>query len=147
MPITFLDPRDNPSPSSPLVFPAYSLHELALSGVSMSNSFFTFLDSHRCTLKRLSLRHADLPPGTMSWREFLERLRDEYGSKLQKFQLSGMVRSRDNEEECWMLFPSYADNWEEVEPSARNRTTRALEDFVIRGTHWPMVASDNFWVS
>jgi hypothetical protein len=89
---------------------------------------------------------ADLPTGSGSWREFLEEVRDHFGSTLEKFQLAGMVRNLETEDGHWMLFPIYDDEWMPV-VTARNARTKELEDFVLRDGHWPMVASDMYSLS
>lgn len=144
--MTFLEPL--PEQALEPAIPINSLHTLVLSGVSISNSFFTYLAYHRKSLRRFRIHFADLRSWeTMTWRDFLERLRDEYGSTLEKFQLSGLVREQANDGECWMIYSIYNDGWENLEPSDRNFRGRELEDFVIRGDPWPMTAEDTFALS
>lgn len=144
--LTFLEPLPEHVPEPAI--PMNSLHTLAFSGVTISNSFFTYLAYHRNTLKRFSIHFADIPRwDTMTWRDFLERLRDEYGSTLEKFQLSGLVRERADGGECWMIYRLYDDYWESVERSDRNARAKELEDFVIRGGPWPLTAEDTILLS
>lgn len=121
-----------------------TLHTLSLSGITLSPSpFFTFLTPQSQTLKYLRLGVADLPIGYTSWRKFLEEVRDRFGSTLEKFQIFGMLKHTENEDANWLLFPIYDAEWKPVK-SIRNGRTKELEDFVLRGGHWPMLPSDSF---
>lgn len=120
-----------------------TLHVLSLGSVSVEPVEFTaFLEGNLWTLKRLRLRFVDIPQGHGTWQEFLENLRDLSGDKLEKFQLSGMVRSVDGESEQWLLWSRYDEKWN-VMPKERSPRTREIEDFVLRGGAWPMVPSDS----
>jgi hypothetical protein len=53
-----------------------------------------------------------------------------------------MIRSLDHVEETWLFFPVYDEEWRVLEKVPRNRRTKEVEDFVIRGGGWPMVEGD-----
>jgi len=126
------------------VFEEARLETLTLSGVSLlPEPFFAFLDANRLTLRRLGLRMIALPEGASSFQAFLETLRDRFGESLEKFQLTGIISSRDNEKEAWLLFPCYDDEWRPTKEHRRNVRTKGIEGFVIRGGPWPMLESDS----
>lgn len=54
----------------------------------------------------------------------------------------GMIHSLDHEEETWLFIPCYDDEWRACKEVPRNRRTKEVEDFVIRGGGWPMVEAD-----
>jgi hypothetical protein len=89
------------------------LHAITLSGVSMDTArFFSFLDAQVDTLRRLSISSPELEEGSGTWKEFLEEIRDKFGSTLEKFQLAHIVRASVGGGETWMLLPIYnADVW------------------------------------
>jgi len=115
------------------------LHTLSLNGVAIEPGvFFAFLEGHRETIKRLRIRFADIMPNHGSWRGFLGELRDRYGERLEKFQITGLIKSEDGEGEIWLLSPIYKDDWTVIEKES-NLVTREIEDFVLRGGPWPKV--------
>lgn len=124
--------------------PTGALRSLSLSSITVDPvKLLAFLEGHASTLKRLRLRFVNIPPGQGSWRNFLDDLKNSFGHKLEKFQMSGMVRSVDGDGEQWLLWPRYDLDWNVLEKE-RNPRTRELEDFVLREGSWPMVSTDTF---
>jgi hypothetical protein len=124
--------------------PTGMLRYLTLSSISVDPvRLLALLDGHASTLSRLRLGNVEIPQGQGSWRNFLEDLRTSFGNKLEKFQICGMMRSTDGDGEQWVLWPRYDKDWNVLEKE-RSPRTRELEDFVLRGGPWPMVASDTF---
>jgi hypothetical protein len=124
-----------------------TLRSLTLSSVSIDPvTFLALLECHGSTLKRLRLRSVDINQGHGSWRGLLEDLRNMFGDKLEKFQVSGMVRSIDGDGEQWLLWPRYDDKWNVFQEGRMPRSprTKEIEDFVLRRGPWPMVAADTF---
>lgn len=119
------------------------LKSLTISSISIEPiPFLSLLKDHASTLKRLRLRSGSISQGHGSWRVLLEDLRNMFGDKLEKFQVSGMLRSVDGDGEQWLLRPHYDDEWN-VLPSEKTPRTREIEEFVLRGGLWPMVAADS----
>lgn len=133
VPLDFLPPAQ-PCPTK--------LHTLSLSGVIMDTTqFFSFLGRQVDSLRRLSIL-GELVNG--SWKEFLEAIRDRFGSNLEKFQVSGVLKSPEGGGEAWMLLPIYKADWTDSYSTFRdNRRTKDIEDFVLRGGDWPMTKDDD----
>ena len=102
-----------------------------------------FLDGHKSTLRRVCLGWIDIPQGMGTCRDFLDHLKMSFGNTLEKFQISGMMRSGDGDGVQWLLRPRYDDEWN-VLPNEKSSRGKELEDYVLRGGPWPMVASDAF---
>ena len=123
---------------------AGTLQSLSLFSITIDpGKLLAFLEGHASTLKRLQLKFVNIPQGLGSWRGFLEDLRETFGHTLEKFQLSGMVRSVDGDGEQWLLWPRYDQDWILLE-NERTPKTEELENFVLKGGPWPMVADDTF---
>jgi hypothetical protein len=85
VPLDFL-PGNEPMPTR--------LQTLSLSGVSMDPArFLSFLEQQAAPLRRLSINSTELVDG--NWRQFLEDIKDKFGSTLEKFQLTGVLKSAD----------------------------------------------------
>lgn len=85
VPLDFL-PANEPMPTR--------LQTLSLSGVSMDPArFLSFLEQQAAPLRRLSINSTELVDG--NWRQFLEDIKDKFGSTLEKFQLTGVLKSAD----------------------------------------------------
>jgi hypothetical protein len=124
--------------------PTGTLQSLSLCFITVHPAkLLAFLEGHASTVKRLHLKSSDIPQGFGSWRDFLEDLREAFGHRLEKFHVSGMVRSVDGNREQWLLWPRYDQDWNVFE-NERTPRTRELEDFVLRSGSWPMVASDTW---
>ena len=133
IPLDFL-PQTLPCPTK--------LHTLSLSGVSMDTAqFFSFLGRQVDSLRRLSIM-GELVDG--SWKALLEAIRDKFGSTLEKFQVSGVLKSLEADGETWMLLPIYKADWTDFYSTFRDtRRTKDIEDFVLRGRDWPMTKEDD----
>ena len=124
-----------------------TLRSLTLSSISVDPvQFLALLEGNASKLKRLRLRSADIPQGHGTWRMLLDDLRNLFGDKLEKFQISGMVRSVDGDGEQWYLPALYDEKWNVLQGPMMPKSprTKEIEDFVLRGGPWPMVAADTF---
>ncbi len=122
------------------------LHTLTLSGVSMDTArFFSFLEGPVDALRRLSISSPELVDGSGTWKEFLEEIRNKFGSTLEKFQLANVVRASQGGGETWMLLPIYNADWTNYVYSRvrNNNKTKDIESFVLRGADWPMTSEDD----
>lgn len=136
VPLDFL-PEKQPLPTK--------LHTFTLSGVSMDSvRFLSFLERQADTLRRLSISSTELVEG--SWKAFLEDIRDKFGSTLEKFQLTGVLKSPDPVgRETWMMWPIYNTDFTDYVYSVhRNRSkTKDVESFVLRSGDWPITSEDD----
>jgi hypothetical protein len=124
--------------------PIGTLRSLTLSSIAVDPiNFLALLEHHASTLKKLRLTSANIAQGLGSWQGFLDELRKLFGNQLEKFQICGMVRSVDGNGEQWLLWPRYDKDWNVLE-NERSPRTRELEDYVVRGGPWPMIATDSF---
>jgi len=132
-------PETQPSPTK--------LRTLTLVGVNMDPvRFFSFLEMQVDTfLRYLSINSAELVEGSGTWRQFLQEIRDKFGSTLEKFQLAGVLKSAEVGGETWLLSPIYEADWTKpVQPVFRNSgRSKEVEDFVLRGGPWPMTDEDD----
>jgi hypothetical protein len=122
------------------------LHTLTLSGASMDTArFFNFLEAQVGPLRRLSISSPELVEGSGTWKQFLEEVRDKFGSMLEKFQLANIIRASEGGGETWMLLPIYNSDWTDyVYSKYRNKIkTKDIESFVLRGGEWPMTSEDD----
>jgi hypothetical protein len=94
-------PEIQPSPTK--------LRTLTLTGVSMDPvRFFSFLGMQVDTLKCLSIISAELVEGSgISWRDFLEEIRDKFACTLEKFQLAGVLKLADPGGETWYVYSAF----------------------------------------
>jgi hypothetical protein len=119
------------------------MHTVSLNGVCIHPAeFLSFLLGHRLTLRRLRISNAQLPQGRGSWREFLDEVRHRFGPQLQNFQLSGVIKSAEEEEGFWLLRHFYNEDWTKFEDE-RNMRTRELEDYMLRQGPWPVLSTAN----
>ncbi|KAH9222676.1 hypothetical protein DL95DRAFT_380393 [Leptodontidium sp. 2 PMI_412] len=111
---------------------------------------------------------------TYDWHSFLSDLRDAIGhgsqtpdqnqtltltqkpkqnqdqnqkqSRLEKFQLSGVIKSPLPNGQTWMMWPIYRtseEEWEVIPGRKATEKTREIERFVVDGGEWPMGAEDD----
>ena len=64
----------------------------------------------------------------------MERLRDDFGDTLERFQICGSILESDNQ---MMIFPYYNMDWTPYK-KARSTIAKELEDFVLRNGPWPL---------
>jgi hypothetical protein len=116
------------------------LHSVTLCGITMDTArFIPFLEQQAGCLRRLSITSAELVEG--SWRNFLDEIRDKFGSTLEKFQLAGVLKDSD---QTWMTLPIYSADWTEIDCLWRNkRRAKEIESFVLRAGDWPMTSEDD----
>jgi hypothetical protein len=122
------------------------LRTLTLFGVSMDTiRFLSFLEMQIDTLKYLSINSAELVEGNGTWEDFLEEMRDKFGSTLEKFQLAGVLRSAEAGGGTWLLSPIYKEDWTDLVYSVHRNSgrTRDVEDFVLRSGPFPMTDEDD----
>ncbi len=107
--------------------------------------FFSFLGMQVDTLKYLSISSAELVEGNGTWQEFLEEMRDKFGSTLEKFQLAGILRRAEAGGTTWLLSPIYKEDWTELVYSVYRNSgrTKDVEKFVLRGGPFPMTDEDD----
>ncbi|PVH87048.1 hypothetical protein DL98DRAFT_289880 [Cadophora sp. DSE1049] len=137
--------------------PALNFHTLSLIGTGISPTpFLDFLSSHTPSLRQLCLGSVELQTDQQDydWKTFLSSLRDAVGTRLQKFQLAGVIKSPLPNGPIWMFWPIHRtdgeEDWDELpppverarNPNARERT-REMERFVIAGGEWPMRDEDD----
>ncbi|KAG4444058.1 hypothetical protein IFR05_000411 [Cadophora sp. M221] len=139
-------------------------------------SFLAFLNSCAPVLRRLYLGSAELRTphflndNTYDWHSFLSDLRDAVGhgsqtqnqtltqepnqtqdqtqkrGRLEKFQLSGVIKSPLPNGQTWMMWPIYKtseEGWEVIPGRKATEKTREIERFVVDGAEWPMGAEDD----
>ncbi|KAH7360778.1 hypothetical protein BKA65DRAFT_192364 [Rhexocercosporidium sp. MPI-PUGE-AT-0058] len=146
--------------------PAPNLHTLSLVGTSISApDFLTFLTSRAPSLRRLHLGSVELrishpPNSTYDWQNFLSDLRDSIGhgsqnqsqsqkqarTPLQKFQLSGVIKSPLPNGPTWMMWPMYRsseEEWDAMPVRKASEKAKEMERFVVEGGEWPMGAEDD----
>ncbi|KAE9379228.1 hypothetical protein N431DRAFT_460512 [Stipitochalara longipes BDJ] len=116
------------------------LHTLTLCGVSMDTArFIPFLEKQSGCLRRLSITSAEMVEG--NWKNFLQEMRDKFGSTLEKFQLAGVLKDSD---QTWMTLPIYNADWSDLDSVWRNkRRAKEIESFVLRAGDWPMTSEDD----
>ncbi|KUJ21041.1 uncharacterized protein LY89DRAFT_681667 [Mollisia scopiformis] len=120
------------------------LKTLALRSIAIrATDLLSFLSANAATLQRVSISHAEMIDSDSTWKDFLEQMRANSDFALEKFQLSGLVRSMS---ETWLLWPIYDAEWKEYENldwakvrgvEGTSHLTRALEGFVMRSGEWP----------
>ncbi|KAF8864110.1 hypothetical protein BDZ45DRAFT_53555 [Acephala macrosclerotiorum] len=120
------------------------LKTLSLATVAIEPiSFLSFLSSNSSSLTRLSIANSEMVDQQFTWQGFLEQLRAA-DLRLEKFQLSGMIRS---ETEAWLQWPIYDSDWKHFESGSfvgkrtkvevSSERTQQIEDFVLGKGSWP----------
>lgn len=86
------------------------------------------------------------PEGEGTWRTFLSNLQDLFSGSLDRFVLMGMVKSEDGGvDEKWFLRGVPGEPWShngKYVKSGKYAKSGLLEDFVLKGTQWPMSEED-----
>ncbi|CZR54454.1 uncharacterized protein PAC_04338 [Phialocephala subalpina] len=120
------------------------LKTLSLATVAIEpTSFLSFLSFNSSSLKRLSIANSEMADQQFTWQGFLEQIRAA-DLKLEKFQLSGMIRS---ETEVWLQWPIYDADWKPFESGTfvgkrtkvevSSERTQQIEDFLLGKGNWP----------
>lgn len=124
-----------------------NLHTLSLTGLIMGTDiFFSFLQRHTKTLKRLRISSTEIVGGHGSWSNVLVRIKEHPSLELEKFQLSSLLRSHDGEE-TWFFRPIYNEDWTDASDvklfHTGDRWRKNVEDYILRDGPWPILESDN----
>ncbi|KAH8658657.1 hypothetical protein BGZ60DRAFT_415273 [Tricladium varicosporioides] len=133
---------------SSITFP--NLHSLTLNGVNLRTEIlFSFLERHRHTLKRLRFKNAGIIEPDQCWKTYLEKIKEMLGGQLEKFEISGTLRSKGEEDIAWFFWPIYEPDWSECEESVKaiprpvGSSRKDVEDYVIRGGVSPIENEPN----
>jgi len=120
------------------VFPSHhfpsleSLSIIANTTEENSGQLLDFITMHSSSLRELQIVSMKLESDN-TFRGVMERLRNELGGTLERFQICGSIMEGERE---MMIFPHYNKDWT---PYRRRRTSTAkkLEDFLLREGPWP----------
>lgn len=125
-----------------------NLHTISLVNVSLDlEIFFSLFERHADTLRRIRLSSVDISFGHGSLSNFLAKLKENVGPKVEKFQLSSLLQSYENNE-AWFLKPIYNDDWTDASnvkgpfPTG-DRWRKNVEDYILRNGPWPIEEADN----